>query len=140
MGKFVNDFEIMDSEFDDRSVEELYADFLGKTEKSNEEFIYYYGRFYNAMSQLTGSAMSLMTWLTFHCGVNSGRVIIQSFTLKDALRDLECSIGTYYKSINLLKSLDMIKGGNATYYVNPAYAWKGTADMRAKFMKIYPKL
>ena len=36
-----NDFEQFESEFDCRSAEEMYAEFLGKVEKPKDEFIYY---------------------------------------------------------------------------------------------------
>lgn len=139
-----NDFSASDfenaSDFDERSAEELYAEFLGKAEKTKDEFIYVYGRYYNVMTRLTGAAKDLFIWLTFRCDVNSGRAFVQSIALREALSDLGITLSTYYKSLNILKEHDVIKGSNATYYINPAYAWKGTADMRAKFMKIYYKL
>lgn len=135
-----NDFEIIDSEFDERTGEELYADFLGKVEKPNDEFVYYYGRYYNIMTELTGAVKDVFAWLAFNCEVNSGRVVIQSFALKQALSDLGITLGTYYKALGLLKGKDMVKGGNAVYFVNPAYAWKGTADARSRFMRVYPRL
>ena len=135
-----NDFEQVDSEFDERSAEEMYEDFLEEVQKPNDEFIYYYGAFYNVMSSLTGAAQNLLTWLTFHCEVNTGRVVVQSVAQKEALKDLGITLGTFYKALNLLKEKGVIKGGNARYFVNPLYAWKGTAGMRSKFLKIYYKL
>lgn len=135
-----NDFDIIDSEFDDRSGEELYAEFLGKIEKPKEEFVYYYGAYYNIMTQLTGAAMNLFTWMTFHCEVNSGRVVMQSFVQRQALKDMGITVSTYYKALGVLKEKGMIKGTNAIYFVNPSFAWKGTAEARMRFMKVYPKL
>jgi hypothetical protein len=94
----------------------------------------------DVMSSLTGAAYNLLTWLTFNCDVNSGRVVVQSHALKDAMSETKMSLQTYYKSMNILKELDVIKGGKAVYYINPTYAWKGTADIRNRFMRIYPKL
>lgn len=135
-----NDFEQVDSDFDDRTAEELYAEFLGGIEKPKDEFIYCYGKYYNIMKKLTGSAKDLLIWLTFHCEVNTGRVLIQSETLKEALREMRITVATYYKSLAILKETGVIKGGRAKFFVNPSFAWKGTADMRNKFMKIYHKL
>ena len=139
-GFYSNDFEEVDSEFDDRTAEELYAEFLGKVEKPKDEFIYYYGKYFNIMRELTGAAMNLLTWLTFHCEVNTGKVLVQSETLREALQELQITLGTYYKALALLKEKGIVKGGKAKFFVNPAYAWKGTAEMRNKFMKIYYKL
>lgn len=135
-----NDFDMIDSEFDERTGEELYAEFLGKIEKAKEEFIYYYGGYYNIMTELTGAAMNLFTWMAFHCEVNTGRVVIQSFVQREALKDMGITLSTYYKALSLLKEKGLIKGMNAVYYVNPSFAWKGTADARMRFLKIYPKL
>lgn len=141
MGKVErNDFDIIDSEFDDRSGEELYAEFLGKIEKPKEEFVYYYGTYYNIMTRLTGAAMNLFAWMTFHCEVNSGRVVMQSFVQRQALKDLEITVSTYYKALGVLKEMGMVKGTNAIYFVNPSFAWKGTAEARMRFMKVYSKL
>lgn len=136
---YQNDFEQIDSDFDDRSAEELYAEFLGKIEKPKDEFIYYYGKYYEVMTQLTCAAKNLLTWLTFHCEVNTGKVLVQSETLKDALAKLGITLGTYYKAMAQLKELGIVKGSKAKFYVNPAFAWKGTADMRNKFIRIYYK-
>lgn len=135
-----NDFDVVDSEFNERTADELYEELMGDSEKSMDEFIYYYGRFYSIMSELTGTAMTLLTWLTFHSEVNSGRVFVQSLAQKDALKDLGITIGTYYKALTLLKEKGIIKGGGAKYYINPLISWKGTADKRQKFMKVYPRL
>lgn len=141
MGKMSsNDFDIIDSEFDERTGEELYAEFLGKIEKAKEEFIYYYGAYYNIMTELTGAAMNLFAWMAFHCEVNTGRVVIQSFVQREALKEMGITLSTYYKALSLLKEKGLIKGMNAIYYVNPSFAWKGTADARMRFLKIYPKL
>ena len=132
-----NEFEQLESEFDCKTADEMYAEFLTKVEKPKDEFIYYYGKYYRVMTQLTGAAKDLMTWLTFSCDMNTGRVFVQSETLKEALKELGITMGTYYKALNLLKEKGLIKGGHAKFYVNPAYAWKGTADMRNKFIRIY---
>lgn len=134
------EFDEFASEFDDRTGEELYEEFLGKQERSKNEFVYYYAAILDIVTSLTGSAHNLLAWLTFNCDVNSGRVVVQSHTLKDALKETGMTLQTYYKSLNILRELDVIRGGNAVYYVNPTYAWKGTADLRNKFMKVYPKL
>lgn len=135
-----SEFGLVDSEFDERSADELYDEFLGKVKKSQDEFIYVYGRYYNVMTELTGAAMNLFIWMAFNCNVNSGRVFIQSITQREMLKTVGITLGTYYKAVKQLKQKGLIRGGNACYYVNPAYAWKGTMDMRAKFLKIYPKL
>ena len=135
-----NDFEELDEEFDERSSDEIYEDFLESVQKPNDEFIYFYGAFYNAMTKLTGAALNLLTWLTFHCEVNTGRVLVQSMQQRDAIKDLGITTGTYYKALTLLKENGIIKGSKAKYYINPTYAWKGTAGMRAKFLKVYYKL
>ena len=135
-----NGFDMVDSEFNERTAEEMYEEFLGMAEPRKDEFIYIYSSYLSVIPSLTGAAMNLFSWLTFRCNVNSGRVFVQSITLKNCLKDLGITLGTYYKALNLLKDKNLIKGGNATYYVNPHYAWKGTADRRSKFLKIYPKL
>lgn len=136
----VNDFESCASDLDERTGAELYAEFLSKIEKPKDEFIYFYGKFLTVMNMLTGAANSLLFWMTMNTEVNTGRVLVQSMTQRGALGELGITISTYYKALNLLKKLDLIKGENAVYYVNPAYAWKGTADARSKFIKVYPKL
>ena len=136
-GIYSEDFEQLEAEFDDRSVDEMYAEFLGKVVKPRDEFVYYYGKYYNIMTELTGAAMNLLTWLTFHCEVNTGRVRVQSDTLKDALQELKITLGTYYKALALLREKGIIKGSKAKFYINPEFAWKGTAEMRNKFMRIY---
>lgn len=135
-----HEFEQMDSEFDDRSAEEMYEDFLESVQKPNDEFVYYYGAYCDVMKELTTAAMNLFAWMAFRCEVNTGRVLIQSMTQRDAMKDLDITISTFYKSLALLKEKGMIKGSNAKYFVNPMYAWKGTAGMRSKFLKIYYKL
>lgn len=135
-----NDFDMIDSEFNEKTAEEMYEEFLGSTEPRKDEFIYIYSSYLSVMPSLTGAAMDLFMWLTSRCNVNSGRAFVQSITLKDCLKELGITLGTYYKALNLLKEKNLIKGGNATYYVNPVYGWKGTADRRAKFLKIYPRL
>lgn len=136
----VTEFDEFASEFDDRTGEELYAEFFGKRERSKNEFIYCYADFLTVMPSLTGAAHTLFMWLTFNCDVNSGRVLVQSVTLKEALSELGITLQTYYKALNILKELDMVRGKNAVYYVNPAYAWKGTADIRNRFIRVYQKL
>lgn len=141
MGK--NDFdafEMIDSEFCDKTAEELYEEFLGKPEPRKDEFVYIYSGFLVLTPSLTGAAINLFLWMAYRCNVNTGRVFIQSITLKECLRELGITVGTYYKALNILKEKGLVKGSNATYYVNPNYAWKGMADMRSKFLKIYPKL
>lgn len=133
----ISDFEQIDTEFDDRSAEEMYAEFLSTVEKPKGEFIYIYAKYYDVMTSLTAAAMNLMTWMTFHCEVNTGRVLIQSETLKIALEELGITLGTYYKSMALLKEIGMVKGSNAKYFVNPAFAWKGNAENRNKFLRVY---
>lgn len=141
MGKIsTTEFDEFADEFDERTGEELYEEFLGKRERSKNEFVYYYAEILNIMGMLTGTAHVLLAWLTFNCDVNSGRVVVQSHTLKEGLSEMNISLQTYYKSMNILKELDVVRGGNAVYYVNPTYAWKGTADMRNRFMRVYPKL
>ena len=135
-----NDFDLADTEFDDRSVEELYEEFLGTREPAKGEFIYYYGGYFNVMKELTGSSMLLLTWLTFNCEVNTGRVVVQSFAQKEAMKELGINTATYYNSLRQLKNLDIIRGTNAIYYVNPNCAWKGTADKRTRFLKLYPRM
>ena len=139
-GLYSEDFEQLDAEFYGKTGAEAYAEFLGKIEKSKDEFIYYYGNYYNVMRELTGAAKDLLAWLTFHCEVNTGRVFVQSMTQGNALKELGITLGTYYKALSLLKSKGIIKGSKAVYYVNPTFAWKGTGDMRAKFVRIYPNL
>ena len=136
----INDFEPVDSEFDDRTGEELYEEFLGANEKAKDEFIYYYGGYFKILPILTGTAANLLMWLAFNCDVNTGRVIVQSFAQRQAMQDLCINTSTYYKALNQLKNVGAVKGKDAKYYVNPSYVWKGTADKRAKFLKIYPKL
>lgn len=135
-----DDLDAFNYEFCEKSVEEMYEEMLGKQELKRDEFIYIYGGFLGIAPSLTAAAMSLFFWLAYRCNVNTGRVIVQSITLKDCLKELGITVGTYYKALTILKEKELIKGGNATYYVNPYYAWKGTADMRAKFLRIYPGL
>lgn len=139
-GLYSEDFEQLDAEFYGRTPEETYAEFLSRIEKSKDEFIYYYGNYYNVMRELTGAAKDLLAWLTFHSEVNTGRVFMQSITQGSALKELGITLGTYYKALNQLKSKGIIKGSNAIYYINPTFAWKGTGDMRARFVRIYPTL
>lgn len=133
-------FEDVDSEFCEKTAEEMYEEFLGKHEPRKDEFIYIYSGLLGLTPSLTGAAMNLFFWMAYRCNVNTGRVFVQSITLKECLKELGITVGTYYKALNILKEKSLVKGGNATYYVNPYYAWKGTADMRAKFLKIYPRL
>jgi hypothetical protein len=136
----VNEFEECPADLDDRTGAELYAEFLSKVERPKDEFVYYYGKYLSVMSGLTGAATSLLFWLAMNTEVNTGRVLVQSMAQRGALAELGITVGTYYKALNQLKELGLIKGKNAVYYVNPAYVWKGTADARSKFMKVYPRL
>lgn len=136
----VNEFEECPADFDDRTGAELYAEFLSKVERPKDEFVYYYGKYLSVMSGLTGAATSLLFWLVMNTEVNTGRVLVQSMAQRGALAELGITVGTYYKALNQLKELGLIKGENAVYYVNPAYVWKGTADARSKFTKVYPRL
>lgn len=141
MSEFVyNDFEEVAEDYSGKSMDELYEELMVDTKRSKDEFVYYYGKYYEAMTSLTGGAKDLLTWLTFNCEVNSGRVLVQSITLRNALKELGVTTGTFYKSLAILKEKEIVKGSNAVYYVNPAYAWKGTADVRAKFLKVFPLL
>lgn len=141
MGEFeVNEFEECAADLDDRTGAELYAEFLSKVERQKDEFVYYYGKYLSVMSGLTGAATSLLFWLAMNTEVNTGRVLVQSMAQRGALAELGITVGTYYKALNQLKELGLIKGKNAVYYVNPAYVWKGTADARSKFIKVYPRL
>lgn len=136
----VNEFEERPAEVDDRTGAELYAEFLSKVERPKDEFVYYYGKYLSIMSGMTGAATSLLFWLAMNTEVNTGRVLVQSMAQRGALAELGITVGTYYKALNQLKELGVIKGENAVYYVNPAYVWKGTADARSKFIKVYPRL
>lgn len=136
----VNEFEECSAEVDDRTGAELYAEFLSKVERPKDEFVYYYGKYLSVMSGLTGAATSLLFWLAMNTEVNTGRVLVQSMAQRGALAELGITVGTYYKALNQLKETGLIKGENAVYYVNPAYVWKGTADARSKFVKVYPRL
>ena len=141
MGEFdVNDFEVYTSDSDDRTGAELYAEFLSKVERPKDEFVYYYSKCLSVVSSLTGAANSLLFWMALNTEVNTGRVLVQSMAQRGALAELGITVGTYYKALNQLKDLGLIKGESAVYYINPAYIWKGTADARAKFIKVYPKL
>lgn len=136
----VNEFEGCPAEADDRTGAELYAEFLSKVERPKDEFVYYYGKYLGVMSGLTGAATRLLFWLAMNTEVNTGRVLVQSMAQRGALDELGITVGTYYKALNQLKEIGLIKGENAVYYVNPAYVWKGTADARSKFIKVYPRL
>lgn len=136
----VNDFGEVVSNAEEMSGAELYADFLGKVEKPKDEFVYYYSKYLSVVNRLTGAATKLHFWLSLNSEVNTGRVFVQSMTQRGALDELKMTVGTYYKALNQLKELGLIKGESAVYYINPAYIWKGTADMRARFLKVYPRL
>lgn len=136
----VNDFCEVDSDVEERSGAELYADFLGKVEKPKDEFVYCYSQYVGVMKGLTGAAKDLYLWLALNSEVNTGRVFVQSMVQRGALEELDMTVGTYYKALGQLKKLGLVKGENAVYYINPAYIWKGTADTRMKFLKVYPRL
>ena len=136
----VNDFVEVDSDADDRSGVDLYAEFLCKAEKPKDEFVYCYSRYIGVSKELTGAAKNLYLWLALNSDVNTGRVFVQSLSQRRALEELDMTVGTYYRALNQLKYFGLIKGDNAVYYINPSYMWKGTADMRAKFLRVYPKL
>lgn len=136
----VNEFEECSAELDDRTGAELYAEFLSKVERPKDEFVYYYGKYLSVVNRLTGAATSLLFWMAMNTEVNTGRVLVQSMAQRGALAELGITVGTYYKALNQLKESGLIKGENAVYYVNPAYVWKGTADARSKFTKVYPRL
>ena len=136
----VNEFDCIDSEFEEKTGAELYAEFLSKVERPKDEFVYYYGKYLSVMSGMTGAATSLLFWLAMNTEVNTGRVLVQSMAQRGALAELGIAVGTYYKALNQLKSKGIIKGSNAIYYINPTFAWKGTGDMRARFVRIYPTL
>lgn len=136
----VNEFDCIDSEFEEKTGAELYAEFLGKVEKPRDEFVYVYSKYLNTITSLTGSANDLLFWLAMNTDVNTGRVVVQSWAQRDALSELGIAVGTYYKSLNLLKEHDLIRGENAVYFVNPAYIWKGTPDARSRFLRVYPRM
>lgn len=135
-----NEFEMAIDEFDGMSGEEMYEAMLGKVDKVRDGYISYYAKFLEVMHKLSASSMNLLLWMAFNSEMNTGRVFIQSFALRDALKELGIVIATYYKALKELKSLGVIKGTNAVYYINPAYVWKGTTEMRNRFMRVYPRL
>lgn len=136
----VNEFEECSAASDGKTGAELYAEFLEKIERPKDEFIYYYGKYLSITKSLTVAATRLLFWLAMNTEVNTGRVLVQSMAQRVALKELGIASGTYYKALSQLKDLGVIKGGNAVYYVNPAYVWKGTAEARTRFGKVYPKL
>ena len=135
-----NEFETAVDEFEGMSGEEMYEAMLGKVDRVREGYVSYYAKFLEVMRKLSASSMNLLLWMAFNSEMNTGRVFIQSIALRDALKELGIVVATYYKSLKELKSLGIIKGTNAVYYINPVYVWKGTTDMRNRFLRVYPRL
>ena len=134
------DFDYAAVDFDEIDSTELYEDLLKKLKKKGETFMTTYDNYLDVMLMLSPAAVHLLTWLTMHSEMNTGKAVLQSQTLATCLKELKIVKSTFYRCLTELKELDLIKGGNAKYYINPRYVWKGTNDMRAGFMKVYPRL
>lgn len=133
------DFDGAAYEFDEVGAEEAYEAFLAKKKRSDDGFICYYGDWLDVMRGLSSAAKDLLTWLAFNCEMNTGRVFMQSLDLQRALGDLGITAVTYYRALNDLKELGVVKGNNAKFYLNPQFVWKGTSDMRSDFMSVFPR-
>ena len=134
------EFDYAAVDFDEIDSEELYEEFLKKLKRKGETFMTTYDNYLDVMLMLSPTTVHLLTWLTLNSEMNTGKVSLQSQALAACMKELKIVRSTFYRSIAELKELDLIKGKNAKYYINPRYVWKGTNDMRSHFMKVYPRL
>lgn len=135
-----NEFEDGMNDFVEKSAEELYEEFLSKKRSTDDGYVSYFGEYVDVMRGLSGSAKDLLTWMAFNSEMNTGRIYLQSFVQKEALKRLGITVVTYYRALNELKGAGIVKGGDARYYLNPRIVWKGTSEMRNGFMKVFPKM
>lgn len=135
-----SDFDFCADEFEEIDKDAMYEEFLIKAKRTGESYVTTYDSYLDVMMELPLSTVRLLTWITFNAEMNTGKISMQSHNLAACLGDLKMAKSTFYKSLGELKDLDIIKGGNARYYINPKYIWKGTNDLRAHFKKVYPRL
>ena len=134
-----NDFDDAINDFDERSAEEIYDEYLAKNAKQAEGYICYYADYVDVMRELSSAAKDVLTWFTFFSGMNTGRILLQSYVKEEMLRKLNITSVTFYRALGELKERDIVRGKNAKYYINPRYAYKGTTSARDGFMKVYPR-
>ena len=127
-------------EFSGKTEEELFDEFMNESDVTDECYISLFGLWLRMMRGLSSAAKDLFMWMAFHSDVDKGRIVMQSFVQQTALREIGISTVTYYRCLGELKQNDLIRGGNAKYYINPRYAWRGCSARRAKFIYRYPNI
>lgn len=134
-----NEFEFTGpSEFDDKTANELYEEFMGSLPVSEDSYVNFYGAYFMKVTEILPTSRLVFLWMAFNSELDKGRVTIQSLTQKRLLKDCKISQVAYFKSLRDLKEHNVIRGCRAVYHINPRFAWKGTHRRRLQFMEQYP--
>ena len=137
--KDIEEFEVQD-EFDGKTAEELYEEFLNECPMTKDAYINYYGAYYSVMRKIYPTAKDILLWMAFNCEIDRGRIIMQSLNLERLLKELNIPRTTYFKCLRNLKQHDAIRGYDAIYHINPRFVWRGTDKRRKSFITKYPYL
>ena len=134
-----NDFEFeVPSEFDDKTADELLAEFMDECPATANSYINFYGAYYEIMRKLLPTSKDILMWMVFNSELDRGRVVIQSINQERLLRELGISQVAYFKCLKDLKVHNAIRGHSAVFHINPRYVWKGSDRRRHHFMAKYP--
>lgn len=135
----IDDFEIP-PEFGGKTAEEQLDEFLDECPMTDDAYINFYGAYYSVMRKILPTSKDVLMWMAFNSEPDRGRVLIQSLAQKRLLKELGISQVTYFKCLRDLKKHDVIRGFNATYFINPKFTWRGSNKRRHIFMSQYSKL
>lgn len=134
-----NEFDITgQSEFDNKTTEEMLEEFMNSCPVSDDVYVNFYGASFLAMMKVLPTSVRVFMWMTYNCELNKNRVTIQSLTQKRLLKECGISQITYFNCLRDLKKHNVIRGCRAIYYINPKFAWRGTHQNRMKFIEQYP--
>jgi hypothetical protein len=135
----INEHEFeMPNEFGEKTADELLNEFLEECPVTEDSYINVFGAYYQVMTELLPTSRNVLVWMAFNSELDRGRVIIQSINLERILGELGISRTAYFKSLRDLKEHDVIRGGDAEYFINPRFVWRGSDKRRHKFMAKYP--
>ena len=134
-----NEFEFETPvEFEEKTQEELLEEFMDECPATDDTYINVFGAFYSVINKLRPTSIKIFMWMTFNCELDRGRVILQSLNQQRLLKELEISQVAYFKCLRDLKAHDVIRGGDAEYFINPRFMWRGTDKRRHRFAAKYP--
>lgn len=125
-------------EFGEKTAEELINEFLDECPVSDDTYISFFGAYYSVLRKMRPASKDIFMWMVFNSDLDRGRVVMQSLSIQRMMRELGISEVTYFKCLRDLKKLDVIRGCNAEYFINPRFAWRGCEKRRRMFINKYP--